>query len=447
MERATDLAGVLQVTRPGPLTGDDFDRFHRPTEEARGADPIANLRVRLENPSAKPQRFLFTGHPGCGKSTELWRLANKHLRDSYWTVNFSARDELDINDLGHIDLVIAVMERLAAAAKEGGLKVSDAGVKSIVGWLREESIVTETARGGGVEAGLDLGGLLGALAALKGTLKFSKDTKRTIVERVEPRLSQLLDRCNVLVAAINNQLARQGKRLLLIIEDLDKLAPGLARSLFLDHGATLTGIDCDAIFTIPVFTLFSRDSLAIRRQFDDDEILPMIKVRERGGQIFKYGVATINTILDARLEPRLLAEDGREMLLRCCGGSLFDTFKALNRAAVEALRREREQISKDDILTALRLLRNDYERSISQRSVGGAVQIEVRQYYEKLAALANDPLKKPDHDDVLLDLLYMQCVLEYDGGDRWCDVHPLVLDILKERGLTKRGGCTTPDTA
>jgi hypothetical protein len=51
-----------------------------------------------------------------------------------------------------------------------------------------------------------------------------------------------------------------------------------------------------------------------------------------------------------------------------------------------------------------------------------------------LVEVAMDPTKKVNNTEEILDLRQNLCILGYNG-DGWCDVHPLVKDILIERNL------------
>jgi len=56
----------------------------------------------------------------------------------------------------------------------------------------------------------------------------------------------------------------------------------------------------------------------------------------------------------------------------------------------------------------------------------------VDDYYAALARCADNPSKKPDPSEIMLDLRNNLTVLNYNG-DEWEDVHPLVKDPLAER--------------
>ena len=79
---------------------------------------------------------------------------------------------------------------------------------------------------------------------------------------------------------------------------------------------------------------------------------------------------------------------------------------------------------------AEKIERRDAERAINEMKKDFTAALEVK-HYPILAARHAD--KRLSSDDDIQELLYMGALLEYENGDRWCDVHPIVLKLLEER--------------
>jgi hypothetical protein len=120
-------------------------------------------------------------------------------------------------------------------------------------------------------------------------------------------------------------------------------------------------------------------------------------------------------------------------IIKYCGGCLFDMFRMIKDAADNALDNEREKISKVDFKVAYLLLKTGYESTIADNREDG---ITASDYYRILKEIAGDKNKKPRESRELLDLRNNLTVLGYNG-ENWSDVHPVVRDILEERGLLK----------
>ena len=90
--------------------------FYRPNlNKARGADKIARHRQALLQSLKNRQRyhgFLF-GHPGCGKSTELTRLAlEPEISQKFEIVRFSLSADLDAENYKPFDVLLLMVAEL-----------------------------------------------------------------------------------------------------------------------------------------------------------------------------------------------------------------------------------------------------------------------------------------------------------------------------------------------
>jgi predicted ATP-dependent protease len=118
------------------------------------------------------------------------------------------------------------------------------------------------------------------------------------------------------------------------------------------------------------------------------------------------------------------------------GGCLRDCFNLVKEAAEFAMDDERKSINQSDYHKAYLTLKREYKASIADYQPDGQKEkISVEQFYQALAAIANNRNKTmPDETNVAMVLRQNLMVLGYNG-EGWCDVHPVVRDILAERGL------------
>ena len=136
MKQAKNLSEILKVTQRKPLTGGDFDNFFVNTDEARGYQAALLLADYLHNLRETPQKILFTGHRGSGKSTELWRL-QQQVKDAYFPISFSVHQHLGLVNLEYIDLVFLVMERIYASACENNIFIDEDLLQNILRWVED----------------------------------------------------------------------------------------------------------------------------------------------------------------------------------------------------------------------------------------------------------------------------------------------------------------------
>ena len=83
------------------LEVDELDKYFVEREQT----PVFEMAIALED--ANQQKFLFTGHRGNGKSTELAKL-EKHLSDSFFVVRYALRSVLDLYDISYVDVLLSI---------------------------------------------------------------------------------------------------------------------------------------------------------------------------------------------------------------------------------------------------------------------------------------------------------------------------------------------------
>lgn len=126
-----------------------------------------------------------------------------------------------------------------------------------------------------------------------------------------------------------------------------------------------------------------------------------------------------------RIEP----ETARKMVLKS-GGVMRELVRIGRECCTECmvqleLEPDRTDLKiNDQILTvALRNLRNDFARQIGTKLFPALVQV-----YETLNNEETD-------SDAFVKLLHGLMVLEYQNDDLWYDVHPIVVDLLRQKKL------------
>ncbi|MDM8523039.1 hypothetical protein QUF80_06655 [Desulfococcaceae bacterium HSG8] len=71
--------------------------------------------ITLSDP---PTCQLFTGHIGCGKSTELLRLKAQLEAQNYHVVYFESSEELDMGDIDITDILLLTARKIAESLAE-----------------------------------------------------------------------------------------------------------------------------------------------------------------------------------------------------------------------------------------------------------------------------------------------------------------------------------------
>ena len=418
---------------------DDFEELYVNADKGRGKANHQILKSRLINNPDGSLAILFAGHRGCGKSTELVRL-QRDIDDDFVVLNFSVQEELDVVNVNYIELFIVTMEKLFEFIQhEKKIKIAPKSIENIRKWVASQEIqeVNRQYMAVDMEAGMKgqakIPFLVDFFAKFRAAAKSSTSMKQTLTQKVAPRLSRLIDHCNLLINDIKNNLSHVNKKgLVLIMEDMDKVDLKKGEEIFYFHATQMTQLNCHCIFTFPIALLYNIKFTAIKNSYDEDFVLPMIKVFERDGSESVDGINIMQDIVGQRMGLSLFKDKTilRDMI-KYSGGCLWDLFQMIKDAADNALVFERSTINRDDFQSAYLTLKSNYEFTIAENR---EKNITVDEYYEALRECALDKTKKPKSTDVMLDLRHNLSVLNYNG-DRWNDVHPVVKDILKERDL------------
>lgn len=448
--KALNLQTIRRNFSQQPVEIEQLDEWYVDVRAARGQNPRGRLQRLLESNQDSHQRILFVGYRGCGKSTELNHL-QADLQATFLTLNFSVIKELDAVSMSYIELFIVAMEKLFELIKDKQFTIRPEYLKSITHWAQSKEIQEIRDKYFGAELGVDASGevkggiekgvmetpaLLKLFAGLKLSAKTSKSFKETLKRNVEPKLSELVFHCNQLIQEVLiNAHAKGYDNLLMVIEDLDKIPLDKADELFFTYANQLTQLETNIIYTFPVALYYHTRFNTIRHHFNEVLELPMVKVAEMDGSKHEKGYHLLRRIVEKRMDiglfqtPELL-----DQMIGYSGGCVRDLFLMIKEAADTALDTDREQIGADEVQRALQLLKKEYDNNVADYRKPNGVLITAKDYYEVLVNLARSEDKKLENTEAAMDLRQNLCILGYNG-EGWCDVHPIMKEVLKDRGL------------
>lgn len=150
------------------------------------------MAISLED--AYPQKFLFTGHRGNGKSTELAKL-ERHLTGSF-VVRYALRNVLGLYDVSYVDVLLSLAIQIAEKVQAEEVKLE----KPTLGTLeRLWSFGKEIERQ--IESGRAEGGVLGSVLNIGGRISSEATTRQVMREKVTPRISDLFEGLDLLARA------------------------------------------------------------------------------------------------------------------------------------------------------------------------------------------------------------------------------------------------------
>ncbi len=393
--------------RPGP-NGEP-----NPFYISRPGNPIAELIDALLAPFYRPPKFFFSGHRGCGKSTELLHLmANPGIQKKYWPINFSIREEADIIDMDFRDILLAIGSRMFRDYRKAGGRLPDQLLKELNGWRGKVEEEVKTIHSG--RTGFELGAGLDAFFADTGLkMKLEPATRAELRQVFEKDITGLIAVINNIATAI---YSKEHRIPLVLIDDLDKPNLEEARAIFHDRREIMMQPNCAIIYTVSSALFYTKEFEAIR---DQAIFLPNIKLHPHSEPEVRdrEGYQTLRRFVHVRMNPNLIDGLALEEAISYSGGVFREMARIMRTAIGRARRRKAAKVEIIDVEWAATEIRNEYRRILDE----GDIEILKRVHQQN----------RLEYDDRLRPLLQLLAILEYRNGENWCDIHPVLRRLIE----------------
>lgn len=397
--------------RPGPRG--ELNRFYvtRPQPD----NTLARLENALVRPYQIPPKYYFSGHRGCGKSTELYRLAaSPHIQQKFWPVHFSVRELADINDLDFKDILLLIGGQLFNQYQEkGSKKLDDQLLKELDEWQGQIEIQRTTLQEGRLSG--ELGAKISTVfAELNNKIRLEPKTRQEIRQHFDRNITGLIEVINTIATAIT---AKEQKPPLVLIDDLDKPDLAIARSIFYERGSILQRPNCPIVYTVSSPLFYSPEFSAIRGQAF---FLPNVKLHPQGQSQERdsQGYYTMRMFALYRMRQELITDEALDLAATMSGGVFREMAYIMRGAIDQALAAGRAVIEQEDVRRAAAEIRASYWRILTG---------EQRQLLQSIRE--HNIVEDPEKIGTLLQLL---AVLEYQNGEPWYDVHPVLHKMLDD---------------
>jgi len=391
------------------------DGLHNPFYIDRPGNPIAELIDALVAPFYRPPKFFFSGHRGCGKSTELLHLmSNTKIQKKYWPINFSIREETDIIDIDFRDVLLAIGGRLYREYRKKGGELPDQLLKELDGWKGKVEKKVTTILDGRL-SNIEMGASIDAFFANAGLkMKLEPATRVELRQIVETDITGLIAIINHIVAAI---YSTEHRIPLLLIDDMDKPDLEKARMIFHDRREIMIQPNCAIVYTVSSALFYSKEFDAIR-----DQALFLSNINLHPNQNpdnhLTLGYETLKEFVSVRMSLDLIEPDALELAITYSGGVFRELARILRTSLGSARRRNVSCIEVDDVEWAANEIRNEYRRILDREDM---------KYLKKIKAN-----KQLEFHERLRPLLQLLAVLEYRDEENWCDVHPVLRKMLND---------------
>ncbi len=411
--QAQTLKDAIRVFDPRKtLDGEDLNEYHTDRIPNKKEDPaITKLKTQLD---ADAQKILFSGCMGCGKSTELNKLAldlEKNRRDLV-IIKYNLTDVLDVFDLDYSDVLFSLAYQLYRRAETIGVTIDKAVVNNIEEFVGDVTRDVEEIK----EKRAGLGVTLQKLFV--GKYQQERLTRETVRKQLKPRISRLIELINSMVV----QIKLAGYDALIIIDGIDNSPLDIGKNLYYGFGQVLSKPDCTIIYTIPISVVYSSEFTVIQQSFDKTVILPNITVTNPDGSQNEDGISIFSNLSERRMRSDLIEKDALRYAIRMSAGITREFVRTIKDSCVEAIVRGGDRITCDDVKRAVTDRKNDFKRILSKKT-----------QYTALKEVHDTQSIYIDDEDIRAEipgLLHNLSIVEYNG-DIWWDVHPVVLSILK----------------
>ena len=399
-----------------PLNGDQDQRWVD-THAARGDASLERLTkvLGVDRASGRlrkaPERgyYLFCGHRGSGKSTELRYIRHQLDKpDIYHVVLADAALELDVHNLRYQDILFHLAGKLAESLSEKGVHIEPVHLRRLDEWFTERVEKSETTHDfameakAGVEAKLSLLALAKVFARISTTLRTNATYKEELRRTLQNYFSDFADAFNHLIEVAQSKL---GQPILFVVDGTDRLRENDADAFFNTDIHQLQQIRGIFIYCAPVHLTYQSNVLG--SNFDEVFHLPMIRLEEKDGSPNSLGLDAMRQVLLRRAHEDLFEPGVVDYLVQHCGGHPRDLLRLLQGAFLHA---ERERFDADGARKAVRDLGSDFRRMLRPTD------------YEHLASV--DIGQAQDDADRSQWLLYNLALLEYN--DFYWRSHPAI---------------------
>ncbi|PMB13866.1 ATP-binding protein [Fischerella thermalis] len=435
MKTALNLQRFYQACNPSKtlVMGDAADRqYYIDFSDVRGCKIVEELqrtivRISPDDPTCQ----LFTGHIGCGKSTELQRLKTELELAGFHVVYFESSQDLDMADIDVSDILLSIARQVSTSLEAINIKEKSGYFSNL---FREIGDFLQTPIELSAEAELSLG-----IAKISAKTKDSPQLRNQLRQYLEPRTNSILQAINeeLLDKAVQKLKQRGQKGLVVIVDNLDRvdmrpLASGrsLPEYLFIDRGEQLRRLKCHVVYTIPLALIFSNEYETLKNRLGGGiapKVLPMVLVRQRDGSDYEPGISLLRQLVLTRAFPEvpwntrlsLITElfDHPQTLDRLCrisGGHIRNLLGLL----YSCLQRQDPPFSQSCLEAVIKDYRDDLLLAIDEH------------VWELLLEVVNQQSVKGESDYQIL--LRSMFVFEYrDTTGRWFGISPALAETEK----------------
>lgn len=430
-----DLLKFFKACNPSKtldMSNPEDRQYYIDFSSVRGGKMIEVLERTITRLSPDdPTCQLFSGHIGCGKSTELFRLKARLEQQDFHVVYFESSRDLDMADVSISDILLAIARSISESVEAEGIHLKPGYFANLFTEMKDflQMPVDLSA-----QAELSVG-----IARITAKTKESPKLREQLRQSIEPRTEGILRAINEeILQKANQELKYRGKKgLVIIVDNLDRVASrpathsrSLPEYLFIDRGPQLRRLHCHVVYTIPLALMFSNEYEALKNRLGGGvapKVLPMVPIQSRDNQELPQGMALLRQLVLARAFPELDPQtrltlipqvfDSPQTLDRLChvsGGHVRNLLGLL----YNCLQQEDPPFSRACLESVIKAYRDDMRLGVDQ------------QEWELIRQVVKQQIVRGEEE--YQTLLRSMFVFEYwDEKGRWFGINPALAETEK----------------
>ncbi|WP_413173034.1 P-loop NTPase fold protein [Anabaena azotica] len=425
---ALDLKRFFQACNPSNtlVIGKAEDKqYYIDFSSVRGTKIIEQFKRTIARLSPEvPTCQLFTGHIGCGKSTELLRLKAELEQEDFHVVYFESSQILDMADVDVTDILLAIAAEVTKSLEAIKINPKPGYFQDLFKDLYHILQVPVTPESIEFSVGI---------AKITSKIQDSPSLRSQLRQYLEPRTLGIIESINKdIIKPAQEKLKDQGKKgLVVIIDNLDRIDNTKKPNeqyqpeyLFIERGEQLKNLHCHVVYTVPLILMYSNALGRLNNRFGQSpKVLPMVAVKQRDNSDFTQGITLLKQMVMSRAFPGVNWEQNQNLITK-----VFDSVDTLERLCKVSgghlrnlltllygcLQDEDPPITRDCLETVIKQQCNDLNRAIDNQE--WQLLKEIHQSKRRIQG-----------DQEYEDLIKNIWVFEYvDSEGSWFDINPIL---------------------
>lgn len=426
--RAKTLKAAFQLCDVGPLDSEEaIAQYYVDLSSVRSSVAIRSISTQLDFfSSGQFDSLLFTGHRGCGKSTELQRLKRDWDRP-YRVIYVESDVEIDSKDADYTDLYLVIIKQVSDDLAKLKMGFDRDLLTAFENWFKditeetEESVEKSVSLATTTEVGVEIPFLSKLMAKLLAQIKGSNVQKQKIRTTLQQDVGRLKDDMNRLLLDAFEKVRAIGyeKGYLIIFDNLDRVPLVVGDRLYFDYASQLQKLNCTLIFTAPISVVYSDKNL--NNAFGRPNVVPMVGLYDlntAGNMDLEYNLDSVKQLAQLivkRIDHKVIFATDKLVieLARASGGHVRQLMQMTATACLTAATRGHSQVEADDVKYAIQQEQINFQRVIPSR------------HYPLLVKICQT--KQIEQNEDGQKMLFNTSVLEYENDEQsWHYINPVV---------------------